>query len=61
MPIAEERPSWPCSISLKYALDADRREGGPADRRSVQVFDVLAFLIANRGRLVSKDEIIEAV
>src|SRR5271166_6164497 len=47
-----------------YALDADRRELLKADRQIAvqpQVFDVLAFLIANRGRVVSKDEIIEAV
>ena len=47
-----------------YALDADRRELLKADRPIAvqpQVFDVLAFLIANRGRVVSKDEIIEAV
>jgi DNA-binding winged helix-turn-helix (wHTH) protein len=47
-----------------YALDADRRELLKADRPIAvqpQVFDLLAFLIANRGRVVSKDEIIEAV
>ena len=47
-----------------YALDADRRELLKADRQIAvqpQVFDVLAFLIANRGRVVSKDEIIESV
>jgi TolB-like protein len=47
-----------------YALDTDRREVLKADRPIAvqpQVFDVLAFLIANRGRVVSKDEIIEAV
>src|SRR5271167_994952 len=46
------------------ALDTDRRELLKADRPisvQPQVFDVLAFLIANRGRVVSKDEIIEAV
>ena len=43
-----------------YALDADRRELLKADRPIAvqpQVFDVLAFLIANRGRVVSKDEL----
>jgi TolB-like protein len=47
-----------------YALDADRRELLKADRRIAvqpQVFDLLALLIANRGRVVTKDEIIEAV
>src|SRR5271168_1492489 len=46
------------------ALDTDRRELLKADRPisvQPQVFDVLAFLIAKRGRVVSKDEIIEAV
>ena len=48
----------------EYALDADRRELLKAHRPIAvqpQVFDVLAFLIANRGRVVSKDELIEAV
>jgi TolB-like protein len=47
-----------------YALDTDRRELLKADRPIAvqpQVFDLLAFLIANRGRVVSKDEVIEAV
>ncbi len=47
-----------------YALDTDRRELLRADRPIAvqpQVFDVLAFLIANRGHVVSKDEIFEAV
>jgi len=47
-----------------YALDTDRRELVKADRSiAVQppVFDMLAFFIANRGRVVTKDELIEAV
>ena len=47
-----------------YALDTDRREllrAGSPIAVQPQVFDVLAFLIAHRGRVVSKDEIIEAV
>jgi DNA-binding winged helix-turn-helix (wHTH) protein len=47
-----------------YALDTDRRELLKADRPIAvqpQVFDLLAFLIANRGRVVSRDEIIEAI
>lgn len=47
-----------------YALDTDRRELLRADRSIAvqpQVFDLLAFLVANRGRVVSKDEVIEAV
>ena len=46
------------------ALDTARRELLRADRPVAvqpQVFDLLAFLIANRGRVVSKDEVIEAV
>ena len=48
----------------KYALDIDRREL----RRDVdlvaiepQVFDLLVYLIEHRGRVVSKDDLIEAV
>ena len=47
-----------------YALDTDRRKLVKADRSIVvrpPVFDVLALLIANRGRVVTKDELIEAV
>jgi DNA-binding winged helix-turn-helix (wHTH) protein len=47
-----------------YALDTNRRELLKADRPIAvqsQVFDVLAFLMANRDRVVSKDELIEAV
>jgi TolB-like protein/Tfp pilus assembly protein PilF len=46
------------------ALDTDRRElvraGAPVALQP-QVFDVLAFLIANRSHVVSKDELIDAV
>jgi TolB-like protein len=47
-----------------YALDNDRRELVKADRPIAvqpQVFDLLAFLIANRDRVVTKDELIEAI
>ena len=47
-----------------YGLDTDRRELLKADRPIAvqpQVFDILAFLIKNRGRVVTKDEIIDAV
>jgi TolB-like protein/Tfp pilus assembly protein PilF len=47
-----------------YTLDTDRRELLKAHRPAAvqpQVFDLLAFLIANRGRVVTKDEIFEAV
>ena len=45
-------------------LDTDRRElrrGSVPVHVEPQVFDLLAYLIANRERVVSKDEIIEAV
>jgi DNA-binding winged helix-turn-helix (wHTH) protein len=47
-----------------YTLDADRRELLKAHRPVAvqpQVFDLLAFLIANRSRVVTNDEILEAV
>ena len=47
-----------------YALDTDRRELVKADRSiAVQppVFDVLVFFVPNRGRVVTKDKLIEAV
>ena len=57
---------WPAVLYLfeDYALDTGRRELLKADRPVAvqpQVFDVLAFLIANRARVVSKDEMIKAV
>ena len=47
-----------------YSLDTDRQElCRGAERVSVepQVFDVLLYLISNRGRVVSKDDLIAAV
>jgi TolB-like protein len=47
-----------------YALDTDRRElhrGPEVLPVAPQVFDVLAYLIRNRDRVVSKDELINAV
>ena len=47
-----------------YAFDTDRRELRRADHLlSVEpkVFDLLAHLISNRGRVVSKDELIAAI
>jgi DNA-binding winged helix-turn-helix (wHTH) protein len=47
-----------------YALDTTRRElrrGGDALPVAPQVFDLLVFLIRNRERFVSKDELIAAV
>ncbi len=48
----------------EFALDADRVElwrGGELDAIEPQVFTLLEFLIRNRDRVVSKDELIEAV
>ena len=48
----------------EYALDTDRRElRGPAGLIALepQVFDLLAYLIRNRDRVVSKDDIMAAV
>src|SRR3984885_13297151 len=48
----------------RYVLDNDRRElrkEGRAIAVQPQVFDLLAFLLANRSRVVTKGQIIEAV
>ena len=48
----------------EFVLDPDRRElRGPAGLSSLepQVFDLLAYLIRNRDRVVSKDDIMAAV
>jgi pimeloyl-ACP methyl ester carboxylesterase/DNA-binding winged helix-turn-helix (wHTH) protein len=47
-----------------YALDIDRRElkrGNELVAVEPQVFDLLIYLIRNRDRVVSKDDVIEAV
>jgi DNA-binding winged helix-turn-helix (wHTH) protein/predicted ATPase len=47
-----------------FVLDPDRRElrrGGAAIAVQPQVFDLLEYLIANRDRVVSKDDILQAV
>jgi DNA-binding winged helix-turn-helix (wHTH) protein len=47
-----------------FVLDPDRRElrrGGSAIAVQPQVFDLLEYLITNRGRVVSKDDILQAV
>jgi TolB-like protein len=47
-----------------HALDTDRRElhrGSEAISVEPQVFDLLVFLVQNRGRVVSKDDLIDAV
>lgn len=48
----------------EYALDMDRRElhrGTDMVSVAPQVFDLLVFLICNRERVVSKDDVIEAI
>jgi Tol biopolymer transport system component/DNA-binding winged helix-turn-helix (wHTH) protein len=48
----------------EYELDTDLfelRKAGTPQRLEPQVFDVLAFLVENRGRLVTKDELFERV
>src|SRR5688572_12231823 len=47
-----------------YAIDTDRRElmrGGTLVAIEPQVFDLLVYLIENRERVVSKDNLIEGV
>jgi DNA-binding winged helix-turn-helix (wHTH) protein len=48
----------------EYALDCDRRElhrGTDAVSITPQVFDLLDYLIRNRERVVSKDDLINAI
>ncbi|UGY13697.1 winged helix-turn-helix domain-containing tetratricopeptide repeat protein [Bradyrhizobium septentrionale] len=48
----------------EYALDTDRRElhrGAEVVSVTPQAFDLLDFLIRNRERVVSKDDVIEAI
>jgi len=47
-----------------YALDVDRRElrrGAELISAGPQVFDLLVYLVQNRDRVVSKDDLFEAV
>jgi DNA-binding response OmpR family regulator len=47
-----------------YALDTDSRElrfGGAAIAVQPQVFDLLEFLIRNRDRAVTKDDLIASI
>jgi TolB-like protein len=47
-----------------YALDVDRRElrrGSELIRTGPQVFDLLVYLVRNRHRVVTKDEVLEVV
>src|SRR5262245_26846229 len=48
----------------EYSLDTDRREltrNGCLVPIEPQVFDLLVFLIQNRARVVSKDDLIEGI
>jgi pimeloyl-ACP methyl ester carboxylesterase/DNA-binding winged helix-turn-helix (wHTH) protein len=48
----------------EFALDTDRRElarGGELVALEPQVFDVLVYLIRNRDRVVSKDDLLDGV
>jgi DNA-binding winged helix-turn-helix (wHTH) protein len=47
-----------------YSLDTDRRDlrcGGEVVALQPQVFDLLQYLVANRDRVVSKDDVLDAV
>ena len=66
----EPRPSgsylrnWRLALSLEYAFDTDRRElhrGADVVSVAPQVFDLLDYLIRNRERVVSKDDLINAI
>lgn len=51
-------------VSRTYELDLERRElrvQGAIAHAEPQVFDVLAYLIRHRNRVVSKDELMQAV
>ena len=51
-------------IFENFVLDTDRRElrrGTAAVSVTPQVFDLLEFLIRNRGRVVSRDDLIAAI
>ena len=48
----------------EYAIDTDRRElhrGADVVSVAPQVFDLLDYLIRNRERVVSKDDLINAI
>jgi len=48
----------------EHRLDADRRElrqGGARIALEPQVFDVLLYLVRNRDRVVTKDDLLAAV
>jgi DNA-binding winged helix-turn-helix (wHTH) protein len=48
----------------KFSIDTDRRElrwGGQLRSVEPQVFDLLEYLLQNRGRVVSRDDLLSAV
>jgi TolB-like protein len=64
----EMRPNWqgePLDFRFgEFEIDLGRHElrrGGQAVRVEPQVFDLLLFLVRNRDRVVSKDELIDAI
>src|SRR5262245_51529349 len=58
---------WRCSMAYAFAdceIDCERRElhrNGTAVHLEQQVFDVLAHLVRNHDRIVTKDELLQAV
>ena len=51
-------------VFAEYVLDVDRRElrrGGKPVALEPQVFDLLVYLVHNRDRVVSKDDLLEAI
>src|ERR1041385_9249805 len=56
-----------CAVTFRfedYVLDPERRElryRNQPRHLEPQVFDLLAYLVKNRARLVGKDELIEAI
>ena len=61
--MAGDRGALTCSFhSDDYALDTDRREltrGSELISIGPQVFDLLVYLVQNRERVVSKDDLLE--
>ncbi|WP_346659813.1 winged helix-turn-helix domain-containing protein [Bradyrhizobium sp. 200] len=66
-PSTSERRAWNCDLRYlfeNFSFDTDRRElsrGTDAITIAPQVFDLLSYLIGNRDRVVSKDDLISAV
>jgi len=58
---------WGCRLRIQfdgYCLDSDRRElrlGDTLVPIQPQVFDLLEYLIANRDRVISKDDLISSI